>query len=183
MAFCNTEMMTPITEAGYNLYDIGLKCEDPSQPMCYPEMADISAYLNQPKIRSLIGVDPALDNYNFTTSSPKVNSDFERSLDMIKVTNHYVASLLEHGVRVLIYVGTNDFICNHVGNAKWLAELDWSGKEGFVNEPLTEWFLIETPHERPRLAGKTKSYRGLSFITINGGAHAVRTVSRWPYCS
>jgi hypothetical protein len=42
-------------------------------------------------------------------------------------TQHYVTGLLERGVRVLVYVGENDYICNWIGNLGWSEQLDWSG--------------------------------------------------------
>lgn len=164
---------------------------------CYPSgltrniTRDVALYLNQPKIRSLIGVDSALDSYNYTAYAFKVNEEFTRSLDTIQTTNQYVASLLEHGIKVLIYVGKNDYICNHVGNAKWLSELEWSGKNGFGDKPLKDWYMrgyhIENGFDQlgfppgtpgPLVSsGSFKSYGGLTFLTIDGGAHMVS--ARW----
>lgn len=39
-----------------------------------------------------------------------------------------VAAVLEGGVRALIYAGTDDFICNYIGNERWVEALDWPGK-------------------------------------------------------
>lgn len=39
-----------------------------------------------------------------------------------------VAIVLETGVRVMIYAGTDDFICNAIGNERWVEALEWPGK-------------------------------------------------------
>ncbi len=40
--------------------------------------------------------------------------------------------MLEAGIRVLIYAGDVDFICNWMGNKAWTMDLKWSGKEDFT---------------------------------------------------
>lgn len=82
--------------------------------MCYAESTSISAYLNQPHIRSLLGVDPAAGNYS--TSSETVALGFEKHLDKYSArAQDYVAQLLERGVRFLIYAGelyfTTSLVC------------------------------------------------------------------------
>lgn len=72
----------------------------------------IVEYLNQPTVQKLIGVDPAVKN--FTGYSDTVNRAFGRTLDSAFPTQYYIAALLERGVRVLVYVGSNDWICNWV---------------------------------------------------------------------
>jgi hypothetical protein len=53
------------------------------------------------------------------------------------LSNHN--SLLDRGVKALIYVDTYDWICNWVGNGRWTLALEWSGKNGFVNQALRSW--------------------------------------------
>lgn len=68
----------------------------------------------------------------------------------------YVSALLERGVRVLSYVGTFDFICNHIGNEMWLEALEWSGKEGYNEAKLVDWKV------KGKVAGSYKSSGNLS---------------------
>ena len=74
---------------------------------------NITAYLSQPHVQELIGVDPSLPS-NFSSCSTSVASAFANSLDSSFPTQYYVAALLERGVQVLVYVGANDWICNWV---------------------------------------------------------------------
>ena len=62
---------------------------------------------------STIGVDHSVTG-NFSSCSDKVGMDFVRSQDSFFPTQFYISALLERGVRVLIYVGANDWICNWV---------------------------------------------------------------------
>lgn len=49
----------------------------------------------------------------------EVNGRFGTTLDQFFPTEYYIAALLERGVRVLIYVGENDWICNWVCDRWW----------------------------------------------------------------
>lgn len=88
---------------------------------------------------------------------------------MLHPTAEYVAALLERGVRVLIYVGTYDWICNWVGNERWTLALDWSGKEEFAKQPLKDWEI------GGKRVGRTRSAKGFTFATVDGAGHMVRT--------
>lgn len=75
----------------------------------------IGAYLDQPHIRRTLGVDPDyFSGRNFSECSPQVGAQFNGALDIIFPSSNYIAALLERSVRVLIYVGANDWICNWV---------------------------------------------------------------------
>ena len=72
----------------------------------------LEAYLNSPAVRQVLGIDPAFGNYSSVNMS--VNAAFEAHLDAIFPTQYYLTALLERGVRVLLYVGANDWVCNWV---------------------------------------------------------------------
>lgn len=62
----------------------------------------------------MLGVDPSVES--FTSCSSKVSLLFNENMDeYTHQTQDYVAELLERGVRVLVYAGTLDWICNWVG--------------------------------------------------------------------
>lgn len=127
----------------------------------------ISSYLDRPVVRAQLGVDPVV-TANFSSCSNDVGAAFASNLDGFRPTYHYVAALLERGVRALIYVGKNDWICNHVGNEAWTRALEWSGHEAFSKQALRAWNVSGTQ------AGQVRSAQGLTFATIEGAGHMVR---------
>lgn len=72
----------------------------------------IATFLDRPDVRKTIGVDPKLGK--FSGCDYDVISRFHDSLDWIFPAHEYIAALLERGIRTLIYVGANDWICNWV---------------------------------------------------------------------
>jgi len=75
-----------------------------------------------------------------------------------------VAELLDAGVRVLIYAGDCDFICNYMGNRAWTLELDWTGKTDFQNAGEHDW---------NKGAGLARSAGGLTFLQVRDAGHMV----------
>lgn len=88
----------------------------------------------------------------------------------------YVAELLERGVKVLIYVGDLDWICNWVGNERWVRRMAWSGKEGLAKEEMKEWATGDG--ETISTAGRSMSFGGLTFATVSGAGHMVSGIDR-----
>jgi carboxypeptidase C (cathepsin A) len=126
----------------------------------------ISSYLDRPEVRTLLGVDTAITS-NFSSCNFRVNNDFSNNLDELHPTQHYVAALLDRNIKVLIYVGKYDYVCNHVGNEAWTLALDWSGDEEFFTQPLREWKVDG------KSVGTMRSAKGLAFVTIDGAGHMV----------
>lgn len=125
----------------------------------------MEAYLNRKHIRQEIGADEAAGNYSMISWT--VNSAFWAHGDALHQNQHYVAELLERGVRVLVYVGTYDFVCNWVGNERWTLDMAWSGQQAFAKKPLVDWTLDG------HVAGKTRSHGAFTFATIDGAGHLV----------
>ncbi|KAJ8457603.1 hypothetical protein ONZ45_g18247 [Pleurotus djamor] len=164
---CQEAVSAPYHLAGKNPYDISKDCEGKREEThCYPLTIHIQNYLSRPDVRDLLGVDPSVRK-NFTISNPNVHEAFGLTLDMLHPTVDHIAALLERNVRVLIYVGSYDWICNWLGNQKWTLEMEWSGKEEFGKKELVDWTV------NGKFAGKTRSAKGLTFATVHGAGHMV----------
>ncbi|PPQ83849.1 hypothetical protein CVT25_000908 [Psilocybe cyanescens] len=165
--FCRSAVSVPYHATGKNPYDISKQCEgNISETLCYPQTKFIRDYLDKPSVRSLLGVDSSITK-NFTSCAHDVGSAFGVTQDILHPTKDYVAGLLERGVRVLIYVGAYDWICNHVGNERWTLALEWSGHSEFAKQELKDWVVDG------KSAGKTRSAKGFTFATIAGAGHMV----------
>lgn len=80
-----------------------------------------------------------------------------------------VPTLLEEGIRVLIYAGDADFICNWMGNKAWTLKLEWFGQDGFNQAEDVDWNSTIT--KQP--AGIFRTYEGLTFLRIFEAGHMV----------
>jgi hypothetical protein len=128
-------------------------------------------WLSLNSTRELLGVDPAVPA-GFAACNDTVGNAFAATLDEYHETYTQVSQLLERGVRVLVYAGTYDWICNWISNEVWTLKMPWSGQDAFVKQPLTDW-LIDG-----HVVGKTRSANGLTFATVNEAGHMVGPSSR-----
>lgn len=117
-------------------------------------------------MRKVLGVDK--DKGSYETCSWRVNGAFAAQLDNANPTWLYVSQLLERRIRVLNYVGTLDFVCNYMGNEKWMEALSWSGKQGYNDAKKRDWHGPDG-----KVAGWTKSHGDLSMLTIYNAGHMV----------
>eukprot|EP01025_Chloroclados_australasicus_P024166 TRINITY_DN2432_c0_g2_i1.p1 TRINITY_DN2432_c0_g2~~TRINITY_DN2432_c0_g2_i1.p1 ORF type:complete len:351 (+),score=30.23 TRINITY_DN2432_c0_g2_i1:372-1424(+) len=112
-----------------NPYDITKKCID---PLCY-DFSDMNNYLALHSTRVQLGVGER----HWTECNMTVNSQF--SADMVKSMAHLFPPMLDAGIRVNLYFGTNDWICNWVGGKRWVDALEWSGSEQWASAEEVEW--------------------------------------------
>ncbi|PPQ69455.1 hypothetical protein CVT26_002865 [Gymnopilus dilepis] len=178
--FCGNEIGEPFMSSGKNPYDISKDCEGYlPDTLCYPVTKNIAHYLDLPSTRAALGIplnDTSLpiSHKNFSSCSNSVGYAFSLALDEFHPTHHHVAALLDRGVRALIYVGTYDWICNHVGNERWLVGDDfagsWWGGERWRREDRTVWVVDG------KKAGEKRSFGPLTFATIEGAGHMVCSV-------
>ncbi|TFK48028.1 serine carboxypeptidase [Heliocybe sulcata] len=184
MSICEMEFQIPLMASGLNPYDISRPCEGPPLTeggLCYPIFNTIDEYLAQPSLRKALGVDPAITT-NRSTVSDLVGHMFNDAGDTLHTSHDHVAALLERDVRVLVYVGTYDWICNWVGNERWVAALEWSGRGQWEENEERGWMVDG------KEAGKTRSAGKLTWATIYGAGHmapydkpkeSLELVNRW----
>ena len=124
LSFCQATVVAPIQVEGgnFNVYDVRLKCEG---PLCY-DFSKLDRYLAQPEVRKALNVAPEAQ---WEECNMKVNHDmlvdFMRSysdrvtplldgssgsLPSSSTSTTAVSGEISDKIRVLIYVGENDFI-------------------------------------------------------------------------
>jgi len=163
---CNLYMQAVLTAIsatlGYsaNPYDITIPCQVPG--LCY-DFSAVTKLLNQANLQKALGVSKTWE----------VCDDEVHSLLMGDwMTNLAVdlPAVLAAGVRVLVYSGTNDFICNYAGGADWVDALVWPGQSTYQSAKEKPWLVGTT------VAGTSKSANvegGLIFLKVFGAGHMV----------
>ncbi|KAL0062356.1 hypothetical protein AAF712_010767 [Marasmius tenuissimus] len=182
--WCEGNLFSTFIATGLNPYDYSQKCDGKFEDtLCYSAFKHINTFLSNPKLRKQLGVDthPSVPA-NFSAVNFEIETAFALAQDGWHLSTDYVAALLERGVRVLIYVGTYDWICNWVGNERWTLDLEWSGGEDFRKEKLREWTMDG------KVAGKTRSSGKFTFATVDAAGHmapydkpkeSLELVNRW----
>lgn len=158
--YCNQAILGPYMRTGQNPYDVREPCKG---SMCYPQMDDVSTYLNLAAVRDALGVE--VDSYE--SCNMNINQNFLFHGDWMKPFHRLVPSLLEK-IPVLIYAGDADFICNWLGNLAWAEALDWSGQTEFAATSLDG--LVDG---KGKEIGQIKSTGNFTYMRLYGGGHMV----------
>ena len=71
-------------------------------------------------------------------------------------------------LKVMLYSGQNDIICNTVGTLNYIKNLEWNGINGFVNSKET---ILKDGDGR--VIGNYKNYKQFTFAVIYDAGHMV----------
>ncbi|WOG87640.1 hypothetical protein DCAR_0206870 [Daucus carota subsp. sativus] len=140
-----------------NYYDIRKECEG---DLCY-DFSNMEKFLKQKSVRDALGVG----DIEFVSCSSAVYdamiTDWMRNLEV------GIPALLEDGIKMLVYAGEYDLICNWLGNSKWVHAMKWSGQKDFVSASTIP-FLVDGAE-----AGQMKSHGPLTFMKVHNAGHMV----------
>lgn len=158
LSICQLTSFSPIMawHPNMNVYDITKDCDG---ALCYDfTLAD--KFLNLKTTQQALGVKKEWVGCDFGVYE-------DMSMDWLKRFDTHVADMLDDGIRVLIYAGELDFICNWLGNSMWVEAMEWKGKEGFAKAVEKEWTVMGAH------AGTERSYGDLSFVKVAKAGHMV----------
>ncbi|XP_054817155.1 serine carboxypeptidase-like 47 [Prosopis cineraria] len=157
---CNQNIFEQILAASDNVnyYDIRKKYE--VVPGCY-DFSSMETFLNKKEVRDALGVG----DLEYVSCNQQVyaamRSDWMRNLEL------GIPALLHDGIRMLVYAGEKDLICNWLGNARWVNAMDWSGQKAFLAS-LNVSFVVDGKE-----AGKLQSHEPLTFLKIHEAGRLV----------
>ncbi|KAL0390563.1 UNVERIFIED_CONTAM: Serine carboxypeptidase 3 [Sesamum calycinum] len=142
---------------GKNYYDIRKECEG---NLCY-DFSSVEDFLNLKSVRDALGVG----DIDFVSCSSSVYeamvTDIMRNLEV------GLPALLEDGIKLLVYAGEYDLICNWIGNSRWVHAMEWSGQKKFVAAPTIP-FSVDGLE-----AGLQKGHGPLTFLKVHNAGHMV----------
>ncbi|XP_028776242.1 serine carboxypeptidase-like [Neltuma alba] len=141
-----------------NFYDIRKRCDE--GPMCY-DFSSMEQFLNEKEVKDALGVG----DLKFVSCSVAVYAALR--YDWMRNLEPGIPALLEDGIRMLVYAGDKDLICNWLGNARWVDAMEWSGQEAFLASPNVS-FVVDGKE-----AGRLQSHGPLSLLKIHEAGHMV----------
>lgn len=153
-----------------NIYDVRLDDSYPSCGMNWPPNIKATyAYLRRPDVRAAFHVDNQRKPEAWVECNGRVGRALQTgSVEPASVT--LLPHLLERGLRVLIFAGDQDLICNHLGLERMLDRLTWHGGTGF-SQPAEKagdpWYVGGRP------AGLWHSERNLTYVKVFNASHMV----------
>lgn len=158
--FCDNAMFAPYEGYGWNPYNIKEQCGGEALCGNYTAMTN---FLTAPATLKTLGIDS--NSAAWTACNYQVNGDFAD--DWMKRFDLDLVPLLNSGIRITVYAGDLDFICNWLGNQAWTLALQWNGAKGFNAAPFNDW------HVNGQVAGSVRTYGGFSFVRVTDAGHMV----------
>jgi len=152
-----------MVESAYYVYG-GRGVYDIRHPYSDPTPADYFAeYLNKPEVQNALGV-----NLNYTTANEWVYWAFQQTGDFIY--DSFIADLemlLDQGVRVGLFYGDADYICNWYGGEAISKNINYTHQAEF-NAAGYEPFVVDGVEY-----GEVRQYGNFSFARIYEAGHEV----------
>ncbi|RKP09523.1 Alpha/Beta hydrolase protein, partial [Thamnocephalis sphaerospora] len=151
------------TKSCMNIYDKRLRDPYPECGMAWPPiLPHMYAYLArtdvveaihaQGKKKVWVECDPDVMKYLSDNDSP---------------SSHLLLPDLLKQIRVLLFSGDQDVLCNHLGTELAIERLTWNGATGFQDAPRKLWSIDDKP------AGLWQESRNLTYARIFNGSHMV----------
>ncbi|KIP04923.1 hypothetical protein PHLGIDRAFT_31123 [Phlebiopsis gigantea 11061_1 CR5-6] len=160
-AYCYSQLYGPLQQLGLNLYDVRRTCDRAKDgDLCYKQMEWIDTWMNDPKNKKALGVNPQLD---FQSCNMDVNQAFFGQGDGMHNSAKLLPPLLEDGVKLLVYAGDADMMCNYMGNEAWVEKLENKFHDEFAKSVPTAWTTLGSG----RQAGLVRSAGGEGFTAGN----------------
>jgi len=154
---CYNDIEGPLSEvADFDVYDIREPSNDPYPPETY------TSYLANPSVTKAIG---ALATYTECPDAPynKFSSTGDDSRSFLAT----LSSVVQSGIRVTIWAGDADWICNWFGGQDAANAITYASSAVFKSTALASYTVAGAA------AGTFKSVGNLSFARIFGAGHEV----------
>ena len=166
--YCNMAETSPYYATGLNPYDIRVPCG--ANSLCY-NMTSTEIFLNLQSTRDTLHVMKEVKQW--TECNNVVNAGFQG--DWMRDYASQIAPMLENDIRVLIYAGDVDFICNWMGNKAWTKALQWSGQDSFITAEDQDWKYGDsaTKGGLVRSASAATGTGSLTFLQVFEAGHMV----------
>ncbi|KIM59125.1 hypothetical protein SCLCIDRAFT_27552 [Scleroderma citrinum Foug A] len=152
--YCHTAFHDPLQTSVMNPYDARRLCDREKNGLrCYEEIGWVEKYMNNPKVKTAIGVST---QRQFSLCNNDVEKGFQLRGDSLQDTPAILPELVNNGIRLLIYAGVADRVCDYMGNERWLEVLLTKFYDEFLDAPTEIW--ITTQSKKP--AGTVRTAGG-----------------------
>ena len=152
-----------------NMYDVRLKDSYPSCGMSWPpDLTNVTPYLRRKEVVKALHINKD-KHTGWTECSGAVGSKFnvKESVPTIRM----LPDLLKE-VKIALFSGDQDLICNHLGTEQLIHSMEWNGGKGMEIAPGTwaprrDWTFEGEP------AGIYQQARNLTYILFYNSSHMV----------
>ncbi|WWC73439.1 uncharacterized protein I206_107408 [Kwoniella pini CBS 10737] len=148
-----------------NVYDVRLVDDWPACGMNWPpDLSDVYTFLRRDDV--IAALHATEKETAWVECDNKVSSELH--LRNSPQAGALLPGILEKGVPILMFAGTEDLICNYKGIERIVNNLTWEGQQGMgQNATVQKWYLNDTQ------VGTWQSGRGMQFAQVYDSSHMV----------
>ncbi|KAF7982156.1 hypothetical protein HWV62_29913 [Athelia sp. TMB] len=150
--YCNDNILSPLA-GDYDVYYVLADSSDTYPP-------DFTTYIN--KVASKIGA-----TQTWTESSNLVYFNFLAAGDWMRTKKPYLENVINAGIRVLLFDGQVDYICNYMGFEAMIASLDTKYSAEYNAAPFQNYTVDK------QVTGLYKNAGTFSYVRVYGAGHEV----------
>lgn len=152
-----------------NMYDVRLTDTYPSCGMNWPpDLKHVTPYLRKREVVAALHINSD-KNTGWTECNGAVGQAFNTKTSRPAV--ELLPDILQE-VRVLLFSGAEDLICNHMGTESLLGNLEWNGGKGFEVSP-GNWAPRRDWTFEGEAAGFWQEARNLTYVLFHNSSHMV----------
>jgi serine carboxypeptidase-like clade 4 len=144
---------------GYPINHYNIKEPCVAASLCY-DFTNQEDYMNLPDTLKALGV-------NKTWESCSTLAGLPLTIDRIRPYSEDLPPVMDAGVRVLVYSGMWDLICDYIGGESWVNQMSWSGQANFNKVPYSNWNVNST------VAGHVRNYGLFTWLEVENAGHMV----------
>ena len=148
----------------FNPYNIEIKCEFP--PLCY-NFSRVSTFLNNKDIQTTLKVDKTYQDCNMIVHTFLLADWWFDFADDVRYM------LDEKKLKVMVYSGDLDFVCNWRGGEAWVNQFNWTKTKEFKEQKYKNWNETYSNWHGKDNPAEYKILQNLSFIRVIDAGHMV----------
>ncbi|KAF8591653.1 serine carboxypeptidase [Ramaria rubella] len=153
-SFCNDKILSPLA-GNWDVYYVPTANPDPYPP-------DLTSYLTSSAVTSKIGSEST-----WTETNDDVYDNFASTGDWMTNSRLELQTVIEAGVRTIIYDGDADYILNYQGVEAMVNAIQSQFTTEFQAQPFTNFTVVG------QLTGMYKNAGTFSYVRIFGAGHEV----------
>lgn len=172
LATQNTSADVPSNEVCMNMYSYNLRDSFPACGMNWPEeVLHVPGFFDRPGVMEALNLDSSkVPHWKECNLDVYFHLKNEKAIPSVRK----LPALLESGLKVILYNGEMDLLCNEKGILDMIDNLQWGGEKGFSsNTKEYSWNYRDHETKTDLLAGNILLDRNLTYITVHNASHMV----------
>eukprot|EP00605_Chrysophyceae_sp_TOSAG23-4_P000457 GSChrysophyteH1.ASY1.ANO1.515.1 assembled CDS len=135
-----------------------------ARPSSFPPGHEaLERYMNTAAVKSALHVSQVPQKFEECTDPPYNALAHQDGLSAVP----QLVKVLNEGIRVLVFSGNFDLVCNHLSTESVLMDMQWTGSEGWRMAKSGVWVVDKSP------AGYIKQFNNLQSLVVMDSGHMV----------